>query len=129
MPGGGVITPGAENSSATSFLPSTATSVDESAGTVTLTVERSGDTSQAITVNYNTIDGTANAGADLHDHQRSAQLRRSATASQDIVIPILTDSIAEGFESFNVAISNPTSPFLVTVGTATRDHQRRRRAG
>lgn len=116
-PAGAVITPGSLNILRNVFLTVAATSVDESAGTVTLTVNRSGDASQAITVGYHTIDGTAKAGLDYANS--AGQLNFAiGDSSEDIVIPILTDSVAEGFESFTVQITSPTAPFLVTVSTA-----------
>ena len=115
-PGGAVLTPGSHNILRNVFLTVTATSVDEIAGTVTLTVNRSGDSSQAITVNFNTIDGTAKAGQDYTN--TTGQLNFAVgDSSEDVIVPILTDSVAEGFENFTVRITNPTSPFLVTVST------------
>jgi hypothetical protein len=123
-PGGAVITPGTPNILRNVFFTVKAISVDENAGTVTLTVERSGDVSQEIQVNYATTNITAFAGQDFGVSGNSNQVSGTLTfvvgdSSEDIVIPILTDSVAEGFETFGINLSNPTSPFLITVGSST----------
>jgi hypothetical protein len=116
-PPGAVITPGSHNILRNVFFTVTAKSVDEAAGTVTLTVDRSGDASQAITVGYNTVDGTAKAGSDYT--ATSGHLSFAiGDSSEDIVVPILSDGLAEGFENFLVRITSATSPFLVTVDPA-----------
>src|SRR5262249_37007474 len=100
------------------FFDVTAVTINESAGTATLTVKRSGDLSADIFVNYTTQNGTALAGADYT--ATSGALHFVPTDdSEDIVVPITVDSTPEGFESFTVKPPGPTSPFQIPVGTAT----------
>jgi hypothetical protein len=117
-PAGAQLTPGAANILRNVFFATTAVSVNESAGTATVTVKRSGDLSQAIDVNYTTQNGTALAGSDYT--ATSGQLHFTALdESKDITIPITVDNIPEGFENFSVKLTSATSPFQITVPTAT----------
>ena len=117
-PAGAQLTPGAENILRNVFFSTTAVSVNESAGTATVTVKRSGDLSQAIDVNYTTQNGTALAGSDYT--ATSGMLHFAALDdSEDITIPITVDNTPEGFETFSVKLTSATSPFQITVPTAT----------
>ncbi len=117
-PAGSVITPGAHNILRNVQFNVTKTTVDEATGLVTLTVTRTGDTSAAIDVGYNTSNETALAGQD-YTAVTNGQLHFAiGDASEDITINLLSDDNAEGFESFRVNLSSATSPFLVTTSTA-----------
>lgn len=111
-PAGSVVTPGASNTPRNVFLDLKTKSVDESAGTVTLTVSRS-DTAGSMNVQFATSNGTALAGSDYTSKSGTLNFL-AGEASKNIVIDILTDSVAEGFESFRVTLSNPSAPFLIT---------------
>ncbi|MDA0657448.1 MAG: DNRLRE domain-containing protein [Planctomycetota bacterium] len=113
-PAGSVVTPGAANTLRNVFFDVKAENVDESAGTVTLTVSRS-DATTSMSVQYATSNSTAVAGADYTAKSGNINFLVGET-SKDIVIDILGDSVAEGFESFRVTLSNPTTPFLITSG-------------
>jgi hypothetical protein len=117
-PAGAQLTPGAANILRNVFFSTTAVSVNESAGTATVTVKRSGDLSQAIDVNFTTQNGTALAGSDYT--ATSGMLHFAALDdSEDITIPITVDNTPEGFETFSVKLTSATSPFQITVPTAT----------
>ncbi|HEX8118923.1 MAG TPA: Calx-beta domain-containing protein, partial [Pyrinomonadaceae bacterium] len=74
---------------------------------LTVNVTRTGDLSGAASVSYATSDGTATAGVDYT--AASGTLNFAAgESSKSFNIPIKSDNIFEGNETFNVALSNPT---------------------
>jgi len=91
--------------------------VAEDAGTVSLTVQRTGGTAQA-SVLFATAPGTAHAGFD-YSSVSSARLFAHNQLSTTISIPILDDALREGTETFTVTLTpgNGTvdSPNPVTV--------------
>ncbi len=92
------------------FSAATAT-VNENAGTLSLTVTRLGGTAGAASVNWSTADGTALAGSDFGTLGNAAPVTGTLNwapgdaASKTIVIPILNDAIVESTESFTVSLS------------------------
>jgi uncharacterized delta-60 repeat protein len=83
-------------------------SMVESAGSVTLTVTRTGGATGSVTVDYATSDGTATANADYTPVSGTLIFNVGQT-SQTIVIPILDDGTLEGgSENLYVTLSNPT---------------------
>jgi hypothetical protein len=117
-PAGATATPGAPNILRNIGFTASATSVDESAGTVTVTVKRTGDTSTAISVNYATASGSAISGSDFTPESGPLNFGIGVD-SQDITIPITVDSVSEGFETFTVNLSNATVPFQITAPRIT----------
>jgi chitinase len=108
-----------DNEPATTFyLPNTAYRVGESAGSLTITVQRSGSTAAAGRVSYATSDGTAAAGADYT--ARSGTLTFAAgVASRTFSVPIAADIDVEGDETFAFALSAPVGGTLGTQRSAT----------
>jgi poly(3-hydroxybutyrate) depolymerase len=101
---------------ATLQFGATSYTVAESAGAVTLTVQRTGDTTTAVTVDYATVDGTATNG--IKYSSVSGTLRYDAgDTNQVIMVPILDNGIVDGTKSFHVLLSNPTGG--ATLGTTT----------
>jgi subtilisin family serine protease len=86
---------------------SSAYSVDESAGSVTITVTRGGDTSAAVTVDYATSDVTATAGADYTAASGTLPFGSGET-SKTFAVSITADSVTEGNETVNLTLGNPT---------------------
>lgn len=86
-------------------------SVQEDCTTVTLTVNRSGDTSGAASVDYNTVDNTASERRDYITALGKLQFAPGET-SKTIVVLINEDSLVEGNETFNVNLSNPVGVSL-----------------
>jgi solute carrier family 8 (sodium/calcium exchanger) len=78
----------------------------ESCPTITLQVERKGDTSKLAVVEYRTRDGTANAGTDYEPVEGKLEFKQGET-SQDIVVKIIDDTAYELDEDFYVELSNP----------------------
>jgi subtilisin family serine protease len=82
---------------------------------VTYTVTLSGDSTETVTVQYATVNNTAIAGSDYTTTSGTLTFDPGVT-SQDIIIPILNDSLNEAQETFNLTLSSPTNAQL---GTAT----------
>ena len=122
-PDGAALTPGAPNDLRTVFfaLDDQAVEVQEAAGSVTVTVERTGDLSEDVTIEYSTFDGTAVAGQD-YVATMGMHTFNGATMDEtfDITIPILQDMDAEGFERFRVEITSASGDYLITNGQSTQ---------
>lgn len=104
------------NPSGLQFSPAAYT-VMENAGSVALTVTRTGSTSSILTVDYTTSNGTATAGSDYTAASGTLSFAIGET-SKTITVPILDDTIYEGSESFTVTLSNASSG-NINVASAT----------
>ncbi len=84
---------------------------------LTLTVQRTGDTSGAVTVDYATADGSA---SERRDYTTAVGTLRFAAGETSKTIDILVneDSFVEGNETFTVALSNPTGGATLSCLTA-----------
>jgi hypothetical protein len=82
-------------------------STAEAAGSATVTVTRSGNTSAPATVDYATTDGTANERGDYNTTIGRVRFAAGETVKSFTVL-ITDDAYAEGNESLNVTLSNPT---------------------
>ena len=71
----------------------------ESAGTATLTVQRTNDISTAVTVDYATADGTATNGLKYTATNGTLAFGAGET-NQTIVVPILNEGFVEGTKTF-----------------------------
>ena len=95
------------------FTATTAT-VAESAGKVTLTVTRTGDTTGTASVECDTADGTATQKGD-YTIARTRLTFGPGVTSKTCDIFIVDDSLNEANETFTVSLFNPTGNF--TPGT------------
>jgi hypothetical protein len=82
-------------------------SVDEGAGSATITVTRSGDTSGASTVDVATSDGTALQRTDYIVANGTLSFAANQTSNTFTVL-IVDDVYVEGNETLNLTLSNPT---------------------
>lgn len=82
-------------------------SVDESSGSVSITVRRIGG-SGAIDVSFRTALGTAAAGTDYTSTSGTLSWADGDFSDRTIVVPILNDELPEPAESVFVLLSNPT---------------------
>ncbi|MEI6639727.1 MAG: Calx-beta domain-containing protein, partial [Chlorobium sp.] len=91
--------------------------VNESAGSVTFTITRSGDSAVPASVHYATSDGTAKAA----DYSATSGnlLFAAGETSKTLAVPILDDAILEGSEMFNLALSSPSLGTTITKSFAT----------
>jgi len=94
--------------------------VAENAGSVILTVQRTGDTNGAVSVDYASANGTAIAGSDYTATNGTLTFAAGET-NQTLAVPILNDGIVEPavYETFTVTLSNPTNAVLGTRTVAT----------
>lgn len=93
-------------------------SVSESAGSVSLTVDLSYSIPQNITVDYTITAGTATQGVDFQGSSGSVIMLAGNTA-QNILISILDDCDIEGNEDFTITISNVSDGTIGTQNTNT----------
>ncbi|MEZ4731281.1 MAG: Calx-beta domain-containing protein [Caldilineaceae bacterium] len=93
-------------------------SVNEVAGTATITVVLTTPSAQAVTVDYATSDGTAGAGSDYTATNGTLTFAAGETVTS-FTVPILNDAEMEGAETVNLTLSNPTSASLGLLTTAT----------
>ena len=91
-------------------------SVNENAGTVTITVTRTGGTGNTVTVNYSTTDNSAFHGTDYTTKSGTLSFG-NGVSSQTFQVPIINNSIARPDRIFNVNIYNPGGG--ATMGTVT----------
>jgi CSLREA domain-containing protein len=80
--------------------------VREDAGSVTITVIRSGGTAGPVSIHYATSAGTATPGSDYQDVSGDLSFI-DGQLSASFTVPILNDALAEDPEAFTVTLSNP----------------------
>ncbi|HEY0142229.1 MAG TPA: Calx-beta domain-containing protein [Thermoanaerobaculia bacterium] len=83
-------------------------SVAENGTTVTITVQRVNGTTGAVGASYATSNGTAAAGADYVPASGTVSFDDGDSTPKLIVINITDDTLVEGNETFNIALSAPT---------------------
>lgn len=102
-----------------SFESATPGSVNESAGSIALNVNRLGGSTGAATVNYATSNGTALAGSDYSSASGTLSWADGDSSTKTITIPIISDAVAEPNEAFTVTLSGATGASLGSPATAT----------
>ncbi len=105
------------------FLPATY-SVNEGAGSVTLSVARHAGASGAVSINFSTSNGTATAGADFTATSGVLAWAAGETGSKTITVPITQNRIRTGPQNFAVTVNTPTGGVSIgapggTTATAT----------
>ena len=93
-------------------------SVQEDCTTLTITVNRIGDTSGAASVDYRTSDVTATERKDYITSLGTLQFAPGET-SESFLVLINEDSFVEGNETFNLNLSNPVGATLGVPAIAT----------
>ena len=83
--------------------------VNESSNEILITVMHTGENTEPITVNYETIDDTAIAYQDYLPRQGQLTWLAGENGIASITIPILEDRSVEAEESFIVKLSNPSA--------------------
>lgn len=100
-----------EDQQPTVKFSSTTYSVDEGAGTATITVTLSAVASEAVTIDYATSAGTATASEDFTNTTGTLTFAAGET-SKLLTVPIAADSLDEDDEVFDVQLSNPNGALL-----------------
>lgn len=95
-----------DDAASTLSVTDTAISVEEGTATASITVQRSGNSASAASVDFSTRDGTAIAGQDYRATSGTLTFAAGQT-SQTLTVPILNDIVVEGDEIFSVTLSNP----------------------
>lgn len=94
--------------------------VNENAGSVTVNVTRIGNTTNPVTINYATSNGTATQPNDYTNSSGSLQFAAGETV-KSFVVPIVNDETIERPETINVVLSSSVdgvmegSPFTSTI--------------
>jgi hypothetical protein len=94
----------------------TVTTLDEDDGGVQLVVTRDGVNTGVTTVNYSTSDGTASERSDYNLVLGTLRFAPGET-SKTFTVLVTDDRFAEGDESFNVALSDPSGATLAPHST------------
>lgn len=84
----------------------------EDAGAVVVSVVRDGEASSAVTVDYATRDGTASAGSDYAPTAGTVAFAPFETEKR-LLIPLLNDGLVEGTETFEIVLTNTSSPGIL----------------
>lgn len=90
------------------------TSVNEDAGTMPITVNRTGGTYGTISVDYAATNGTATAGAD-YTATAGTLIFNEGETSKMILVPIINDNLDEPDETINLTLSYPSGGATLTT--------------
>ncbi len=93
-------------------------SVAEGGGSITVTVTRTGNTSEAASVGFATNSGTASDRSDFIAALGTLTFAPGET-SRALIVLIVDDSFAEFDETFSLTLANPTGAALGTQSNAT----------
>jgi len=91
----------------------------EEAGIAMVRVERSRGEQGRVTVQYATSDGTATAGSDYTSVSGTLEWAPGDGSDRTFQIPILDDGAAEGSETIQLTLSNPTGGAVLDDERAT----------
>ena len=97
--------------------------VSETGGTALFTVSLSGPSPRVVTVDFRTMDGTAEAVLDYTATDGTVRFEAGET-EQTITVSVLDDTLDEPDETFTVTLSNPTNATVADnegIGTITDD--------
>jgi hypothetical protein len=92
--------------------------VDEDAGTVTITVTRTGGDEGTVTVNYATTNGSATAPVDYTQTSGTLTFGPGVT-EQTFTVPIVQDMVPESDETFTITLSGPSGGATLINATTT----------
>jgi hypothetical protein len=93
------------------------------AGTASITIDRTGGSSGAVSVIVSTSNGTGGAGTDYTTTSQTVSWANGDTAPKTVSIPLLVDQAADGTtKTVSLTLSSPTAgATLGTPSTATLD--------
>lgn len=126
-PSSAVVTIISDDSYGTIRLSASAYTVDENAGTVTITAMRTGGSIGAVGISYATSSGTATAGSDYTSASGTLSWPEGDTADKTFAVLIIDDLFGEMNETFTVALSSPTGGAVLgtpnTAAVTIRDNE------
>ncbi len=94
--------------------------VDEDAGTATFTATHMGvSASGSFTVDFSTVDISANAGSDYTDTSGTLSFNGTVGDTEQITVPITDDFVFEGDETFRVQFDSTSDVSVNITDTAT----------
>jgi hypothetical protein len=100
--------------------------VHESAGSVLVGITRAGNLTNAVTIDYATSNGSAQAPGDFVNSSGSVQFAPGESV-KFVSVPIVDDALVEGVETLKLTLSSPTSgavegsPFTTTISILDDD--------
>ncbi len=95
-------------------------SVNQTAGSVTVSVRRASGSTGATSVSYATVDGTAHAGSDYTARSGTLSWASGDLTARNFAIPVSATNLFAGTRSFSVKLTNATNgTTLGTPGTTT----------
>ena len=106
-----------ENDTATLSVADAEASEGDANAAVEFEVTLSVASSNAVTVDYATSDGTAKAGADFTATSGSLTFPAGSTVSQTVRVPVTSDTLDEDNETFTLTLSNPGNARFPGDGT------------
>ncbi|PYQ65475.1 MAG: hypothetical protein DMF53_05440 [Acidobacteria bacterium] len=108
-----------DDTSAVSIGNASVTEGNSGSVAATFAVTLSTPNSRTVTVDYQTANGTATAGADYTAASGTVTFAPGETA-KTVSVPVLGDTLSEPAETFTVTLANPTNAVLgTTTGTGT----------
>ncbi len=93
--------------------------VNEGAGSVAVTVERSGGSTGPVSAGYATGGGTAIAGEDYLEATGTVAFDDGEAGTKSFEVEILDDGGEESLETFGIALLNPTGGALLGTPSST----------
>jgi glucose/arabinose dehydrogenase len=99
------------------FLETSEFNVSETGGTVTIAIVRTGDLSQAVTIEYGTNAGSATSGTDFMERDGTITMA-AGQARVTVQVPIVNDTASESTETVNFSLVNVSSGTLLFPRTA-----------
>jgi hypothetical protein len=112
------ITGGSSTSNGSVELSDATYSVAQNAGTFTVTVNRTGGSSGAVSVAYNTADGTAIAGTDYTATSGVLEWADGDASSKTFPVPMINTAAYASSKTFSVTLSNARSGVALASPTA-----------
>jgi len=103
-------------------IASTAYTVNEGAGALTVAVERVGGSDGAASVKFATVAGTAKGGKDFSPRTGTLRWTNGDQAAKTFEVPIKNDTAREQDESFTVKLSKATGASIGTSSAAVTIH-------
>lgn len=118
--GGAVVQPPPPPPPPSLALTTVSQTVSQTVGSVTLIVRRSGSSSEAVSLRYATVNGSARSGRDFKAASGSLYWAKGDVADKRITVTILKQKSFSGTRSFSVKLSSPsTGAVLGAVSSST----------